>query len=69
MPDPYFDHGQKAPSAKRCIKTNIIPFCSKNQMLSQKAPSAKRCIKTFITVLLAREDLVMSEGTERQKVH
>ena len=37
---------QKAPSAKRCIKTlpKAIPFNPEHE--SQKAPSAKRCIKT-----------------------
>ena len=38
--------GQKAPSAKRCIKTARIASWP-NIFLSQKAPSAKRCIKTF----------------------
>ena len=43
---------QKAPSAKRCIKTawrlhQVAPSPS------QKAPSAKRCIKTGVCWLLA----------------
>ena len=37
--------GQKAPSAKRCIKTDN-PFDRASMPLGQKAPSAKRCIKT-----------------------
>ena len=42
---------QKAPSAKRCIKTwcsSRIPF--RGASLGQKAPSAKRCIKTATPV-------------------
>ena len=37
---------QKAPSAKRCIKTPQCPFVRQVRILRQKAPSAKRCIKT-----------------------
>ena len=37
---------QKAPSAKRCIKTMETPSANRQTTLSQKAPSAKRCIKT-----------------------
>ena len=37
--------GQKAPSAKRCIKTNVT-IGSSLRSACQKAPSAKRCIKT-----------------------
>ena len=39
------EKGQKAPSAKRCIKTGI-PSSKKRETSGQKAPSAKRCIKT-----------------------
>ena len=35
---------------------------------SQKAPSAKRCIKTIMILLLLLGKL-LSESTERQKVH
>ena len=42
-----FLSGQKAPSAKRCIKTACFPSFS-GPCGSQKAPSAKRCIKTAI---------------------
>ena len=36
---------QKAPSAKRCIKT-IDEAADAPELVGQKAPSAKRCIKT-----------------------
>ena len=36
---------QKAPSAKRCIKTHVVQ-CDLVHVSCQKAPSAKRCIKT-----------------------
>ena len=39
---------QKAPSAKRCIKTLGLRSCSGACMRRQKAPSAKRCIKTSL---------------------
>ena len=39
--------GQKAPSAKRCIKTQKKLFRFDQDMDGQKAPSAKRCIKTL----------------------
>ena len=38
--------GQKAPSAKRCIKTHLIGNVLLWDYVSQKASSAKRCIKT-----------------------
>ena len=38
--------GQKAPSAKRCIKTKLLRVIPRLANLRQKAPSAKRCIKT-----------------------
>ena len=38
--------GQKAPSAKRCIKTVELRAARNGQLVGQKAPSAKRCIKT-----------------------
>ena len=38
--------GQKAPSAKRCIKTEACLICRTPMTACQKAPSAKRCIKT-----------------------
>ena len=59
---------QKAPSAKRCIKTLPLNLVERFVELSQKAPSAKRCIKTsaeYVTLNAAYE----SERTERQKVH
>ena len=36
---------------------------------SQKAPSAKRCIKTGQNVFVAADRALVSESTERQKVH
>ena len=40
-------NSQKAPSAKRCIKTGCMNVLWRRQgRLGQKAPSAKRCIKT-----------------------
>ena len=45
--------GQKAPSAKRCIKTReFVEIDEHVVLLGQKAPSAKRCIKTSIEVAL-----------------
>ena len=41
--------GQKAPSAKRCIKTKRTALPLTCTPLSQNAPSAKRCIKTGAT--------------------
>ena len=38
---------QKAPSAKRCIKTHVLNTWHMFSVSSQKAPSAKRCIKTL----------------------
>ena len=60
--------GQKAPSAKRCIKTCWSGCYRVGQPSSQKAPSAKRCIKTC----RSRTGTCIrgaSESTERQKVH
>ena len=59
---------QKAPSAKRCIKT--ITFCvdPDPSLDRQKAPSAKRCIKTRLAEA-TRSSAPPSESTERQKVH
>ena len=37
---------QKAPSAKRCIKTHLKTYVTRIVGSRQKAPSAKRCIKT-----------------------
>ena len=59
---------QKAPSAKRCIKTLSVDVLAHGVSPGQKAPSAKRCIKTAQS--WGEEALcVMSESTERQKVH
>ena len=60
---------QKAPSAKRCIKTSERGVLSPRSPGSQKAPSAKRCIKTFRCGHRARLRGWRSESTERQKVH
>mgnify|MGYP001740669533 CR=1 FL=1 len=38
---------QKAPSAKRCIKTPRSRRARQSRPERQKAPSAKRCIKTY----------------------
>ena len=43
---------QKAPSAKRCIKTSERGVLSPRSPGSQKAPSAKRRIKTFLLACL-----------------
>ena len=44
--------GQKAPSAKRCIKTTVSRLGGEGS-LGQKAPSAKRCIKAVIAEVAA----------------
>ena len=42
-------HCQKAPSAKRCIKTAHLSLLGDfRHDLRQKAPNAKRCIKTLV---------------------
>ena len=61
--------GQKAPSAKRCIKTGRTPAPESASAGSQKAPSAKRCIKTRLNVDVERGHFWPSESTERQTVH
>ena len=84
---------QKAPSARRCIKTRTSPEVVTARGFRQKAPSAKRCIKTLLThdglvlALIVRKHrapkgalrrvlllvqvvgVLVSESTERQKVH
>ena len=60
---------QKAPSAKRCIKTRINERVVFAREVRQKAPSAKRCIKTPTIPVLRLTDAAPSESTERQKVH
>ena len=62
------EDGQKAPSAKRCIKTGINSTEGLFGSHGQKAPSAKRCIKTQDRVTSPRLG-VLSERTERQMVH
>ena len=47
---------QKAPSAKRCIKTYDCWGCGVWFGVGQKAPSAKRCIKTRETTVVAHAD-------------
>ena len=60
---------QKAPSAKRCIKTcSCVPLWPW-ALLRQKAPSAKRCIKTNMRADCEAIASSWSESTERQKVH
>ena len=44
--NPLGEVGQKAPSAKRCIKTRTLYPPVRQRRVRQKAPSAKRCIKT-----------------------
>ena len=61
--------GQKAPSAKRCIKTIGLQAEQDVTLIRQKAPSAKRCIKTGIGLPLPPVGAGGSESTERQKVH
>ena len=53
-----YSASQKAPSAKRCIKTLAALFALTSSV-SQKAPSAKRCIKTsnFPTMELFTADV------------
>ena len=46
--------GQKAPSAKRCIKAVIAEVAAFIVFDSQKAPSAKRCIKTVPNLPMSR---------------
>ena len=60
--------GQKAPSAKRCIKTSAFPSTRRTGP-RQKAPSAKRCIKTIAPDSAGGPHASVSESTERQKVH
>ena len=38
-------------------------------LMCQKAPSAKRCIKTENEIASGLSETVLSESTERQKVH
>ena len=60
---------QKAPSAKRCIKTQGEEEFLVLDVAGQKAPSAKRRIKTGSTSLPRPTRCLRSESTERQKVH
>ncbi len=60
---------QKAPSAKRCIKTVDLHALEPEIVHRQKATSAKRCIKTLVFLHAIRHRLDQSESTERQKVH
>ena len=59
---------QKAPSAKRCIKTLRNAF-THLPLPSQKALSAKRCIKTKNLCNIHAVVFFLSESTERHKVH
>ena len=61
-------HGQKAPSAKRCIKTENLVSHS-HVLIRQKAQSAKRCIKTVAFAWSCMALVAWLESTERQKVH
>ena len=61
---------QKAPSAKRCIKTSIGTHKGVFRCRCQKAPSAKRCIKTVRALAVdGFRSGDQSESTKRQKVH
>ena len=60
---------QKAPSAKRRIKTPRFLRWSLRSLQSQKAPSAKRRIKTGARGVERGEVNGVSESTERQKAH
>ncbi|ERH26218.1 hypothetical protein HMPREF1980_01631 [Actinomyces sp. oral taxon 172 str. F0311] len=64
-----FNDGQKAPSAKRCIKTHVLNTWHMFSVSGQKAPSAKRCIKTRAYSSSMGVPDERSESTERQKVH
>ena len=59
---------QKAPSAKRCIKTLSSTGLS-TKVVCHKAPSAKRCIKTQMNIGIFGVSFGSSESTERQTVH
>ena len=66
----YTRFSQKAPSAKRCIKTALgSNSCRGRESSCQKAPSAKRCIKTLVLRVSEGFQDGGSESTERQKVH
>ena len=60
---------QKAPSAKRCIKTRRAEYSVIMRLPRQKAPSAKRRIKTPSCRSSPRGPSPTSESAERQKVH
>ena len=60
---------QKAPSAKRRIKTHPYQGRRCTSYRRQKAPSAKRCIKTLREGPIQSCFDFMSESKERQKVH
>ena len=60
--------GQKAPSTKRCIKTNNCLSCQGTFSFCQKAPRTKRRIKTCLAEFFTQLSVDSSESTERQKV-
>ena len=71
MPEPVSSsspavNGQKAPSAKRCIKTfkrRVFVMAG----LGQKAPSAKRCIKTCDLLGAVAEDVALGQKAPSAK--
>ena len=58
---------QRAP--KGALRHNVVAGIEDVFALSQKAPSAKRCIKTRHDRNLTGIAVLVSESTERQKVH
>ena len=59
--------GQKAPSTRRCIKTNSSTHTAAVCVASQEAPSTRRCIKTRRGS--SRQSPAVSESTQHHKVH
>ena len=60
--------GQKAPSAKGCIKTYMNEKLPIKASYRQKAPSPKGCIKNYTHNHGAAAPR-QTESTERQRVH
>ena len=57
---------QKAPSAKRCIKTRIR-IAAKTHRKRQKAPSTKRCIKTVVPLPRLTDEEVVGQKAASAK--
>ena len=65
---PGFEGGQKAPSAKRCIKTNDVGDLTRAVVNLRKHRAPKGALRPQIAGR-AGQTLRPSESTERQKVH